>query len=615
MTQSIVSPIETFLADLHNRYAALDDGAVATYIPELAKADPRWFGIAIATTDGHVYQVGDAAQPFTIQSISKPFAYGVALEDRGRAAVLAKVGVEPSGDAFNSISLAPQTGRPLNPMINAGAIATTALVRGASSAEKRDRLVEALSMFAGRPLAINDAVYQSERATGHRNRAIGHMLRNFDILTEDPTGPLDVYFQQCSIEVTCRDLAVMAVTLANGGVNPITGERAIRRDFVDSVLSVMMSCGMYDFAGEWLYSVGIPAKSGVAGGILAVLPGQIGIGVFSPLLDARGNSVRGINVCRDLSTSLDLHSLRAPRPGRGAIRASYSLAEVRSRRARPEWARRVLDETGRRARVWELQGDLMFAAAEAAVRKIVEASGSLDAVVLDFRRTTQVDPTAAKLLTDLFRQLRACGKPVFLAELERHRELARLVAETVGPADDGAGAAVLTSLDRAIERAEELLLASTESGRAPPASVPLEANDLLRGLSAADVAVVRERLKLRQFRRGEIIVHEGERSDELFLVGQGEVSIVLELPGGQARRLATVSAGMMFGELAVFRGTPRTADVRADTAVECFVLTKAELDRLGRDYPAIRMALLEAMLGKVANLAAALTKEIAALEA
>ena len=335
------SPIEGYLADLHAKYASLHDGEVATYIPELAKADPGWFGIGIATTDGYVYEVGDTRQPFTIQSISKPFAYGLALEDRGRSAVLGKVGVEPSGDAFNSISLAPGTGRPLNPMINAGAITTTSLVKGASSSQQVQRLVDVLSLHTGRVLTVNEAVYLSEKETGHRNRAIGHMLRNFDIMTEDPTQALDVYFQQCAIEVTCRDLAVMAATLANGGTNPATGERAIAPELVDSVLSVMMSCGMYDYAGEWLYLVGAPAKSGVSGGIMAVWPGQLGIAVFSPRLDARGNSVRGIKVCQDLSRDFNLHALRVPRYARAAIRAVYDLSKVGSKRFRREPERYV----------------------------------------------------------------------------------------------------------------------------------------------------------------------------------------------------------------------------------------------------------------------------------
>jgi len=245
-----VSPIQRYLDDLHRRHAAHREGQLATYIPELARADPSHFGICLATSDGHVYEVGDTRVPFTIQSISKPFAYGLALGDRGRKHVLAKVGVEPSGEAFNSIRLSADSGRPLNPMVNAGAIATTSLVAGDSPGDRLHRLLATLSLYAGRPLELDLAVYRSERETGHRNRAIAHLLRNFSILDDDPEGPLDLYFQQCSIAVTCLDLSLMAATLANGGVHPLTRERAIRSELVSSVLSVMTTCGMYDYAGE-----------------------------------------------------------------------------------------------------------------------------------------------------------------------------------------------------------------------------------------------------------------------------------------------------------------------------------------------------------------------------
>src|SRR5262245_34586369 len=206
---AIPSPIQILLDRLHGRYAALSDGQVATYIPELAKADPDAFGICLATTDGRVYEAGDTRRSFTIQSISKPFVYGMALEDHGETAVRARIGVEPTGDAFNSISLAPDTGCPLNPMINAGAIAATALVAGHSRDDRLARLLGALSLYAGRDLEVETAVYRSERATGHRNRAIGHMLRTFDILREDPEATLDLYFRQCSVAVQCRDLSIM----------------------------------------------------------------------------------------------------------------------------------------------------------------------------------------------------------------------------------------------------------------------------------------------------------------------------------------------------------------------------------------------------------------------
>lgn len=242
----MLSPIQEYLENLHARYAPVMEGHVADYIPELSKADPKWFGICIATRDGHVYEVGDTRQLFTIQSISKALAYGLALEDRGEEHVLKRIGVEPSGEAFNAISLKEGSGAPFNPMINAGAIATCGQVLEKDGKSRFERLLAYLSGFAGRDLDVDDVVYRSESETGHRNRAIGWLLRNFGIVDEDPHETLETYFQQCSIRVTCRDLALMGATLANQGVQPVTRKRAIASEYVDNVLGVMATCGMYD---------------------------------------------------------------------------------------------------------------------------------------------------------------------------------------------------------------------------------------------------------------------------------------------------------------------------------------------------------------------------------
>jgi glutaminase len=296
------------LADIHGRFADLDEGHVADYIPELADANPQHFGIAGVGVKGRIIEVGDTDVAFTIQSISKPFIYGLALEDHGRDGVLERVGVEPSGEAFNAIELDEVSNRPFNPMINSGAIATTSLVKGENQVERLHRVITTLSTYAGRDLQVDSATFFSERATGDRNRAIAHLMRSSEMLpVADLDELLELYFQQCSVLVTCRDLAVMAATLANGGVNPVTGERALQQRYAKDVLSIMLSCGMYDYSGEWAYRVGVPAKSGVSGGITAVLPGQAGIAVFSPPLDAKGNSLRGIQVFEELSSRFSLH--------------------------------------------------------------------------------------------------------------------------------------------------------------------------------------------------------------------------------------------------------------------------------------------------------------------
>jgi glutaminase len=301
-----LAPVQDYLAELHARVSGLTGGKPADYIPELGEADPNLFGIAIATVDGQTYTVGDAEAPFTTQSVSKPFMYGYALQRYGRAAVLNHVGVEPTGEAFNSIVLDEVMNRPFNPMVNAGAIAVAELMDGETQDDRIANMLALFSSLAGRKLDIDEAVFGSELATGHRNRAIAYMMLNTAMIERNPNEVLDLYFRQCSVNVTCRDLAIMAATLANDGKNPFTGEAVFDTQYVRDMLSVMNSCGMYDYAGEWAYEVGMPAKSGVSGAIIAVIPGQIGICVFSPPIDSQGNSVRGIRVCQEISNEFEL---------------------------------------------------------------------------------------------------------------------------------------------------------------------------------------------------------------------------------------------------------------------------------------------------------------------
>ena len=311
---AVTSPFRNYLNDLHEKYQSLNDGAIADYIPELALAKPEWFGICVVTNDGQMFEVGECDQLFTIQSISKAFVFGLALEDYGREYVNSKVSVEPTGEAFNSIVLDEATNRPYNPMVNAGAIATADLIKGQNGTERLKRVLEMFKRYTGREHEINVPVFLSEKATGHRNRAISYLMLNFGMVSEKIDETLDLYFQQCSIMVNARDLAMLSATLANGGVNPITKERAIDERYVQDVVTVMLTCGMYDASGEWAYRVGMPAKSGVGGGITAIAPGKLGIGTFSPLLDAKGNSIRGIKVCEDLSKDFGLHLFNVAKP-------------------------------------------------------------------------------------------------------------------------------------------------------------------------------------------------------------------------------------------------------------------------------------------------------------
>ncbi|MBV6622876.1 MAG: glutaminase A [Rivularia sp. (in: Bacteria)] len=298
----------TFLRELHCKYLPLRDGKAYVSEAGLVDVNPDWFAICIATVDGQVYCVGDWEESFLIQSISKVFAYGLALEDKGREYVLTKVDVEPTGDAYNSIiKVESKSKRPYNSMVNTGAIATTSLIEGAGPGHKLNRILEMYRRYIGRRVFVDTPILVSEQNSGDRNWAISYLLRNFGMISGDISQTLHLYLQQCSVIINCRDLALMGATLANNGINPVTKERAINSIFVKDLLSVMQTCGMYDFAGEWVYKVGFPAKSGVGGGIIGVVPNQMGIAVFSPPLDSRGNSIRGIKVCEELSKYLGLH--------------------------------------------------------------------------------------------------------------------------------------------------------------------------------------------------------------------------------------------------------------------------------------------------------------------
>jgi len=300
--------LQSAIDELHDRFRASSSGEVATYIPELGTVNPADFAIALVTTSGNVVETGDRDRAFTIQSISKPFAYGMALEAWGLAKVSRHVGVEPSGDAFNAIELQNGSNRPFNPMVNSGAITVTALLHAKYGADTFDRMLDRFSMAAGRQLSVDAAVYESERRTGHRNRAIAHLLLNFGMVHDEAEAALDIYFKQCSILVTTRDLATMGATLANIGRNPSTGDHVFELASVKSMLAIMFTCGMYDYSGEWAFRVGVPAKSGVSGGVLAVVNRQLGIATYSPRLDARGNSHRGIEVCAELASRFGLHA-------------------------------------------------------------------------------------------------------------------------------------------------------------------------------------------------------------------------------------------------------------------------------------------------------------------
>ena len=397
------SPIPDYLAETLGAAAHDTSGTPADYIPELARADPSLLAVAMASVDGEVYCSGDADVEFTIQSISKPFVYALALIDRGLDAVLAKVGVEPSGEAFDEMSLESGSGRPLNPMINAGAITTHALAgdAGLDAAARMERVVAGLSAFAGRELQVDERVYASEMEHAHRNLAIAHMLRSNDILTGDPRTAVEGYVRQCSLLVTARDLALMAATLANHGAHPVTGVQVAPAPVVRQVLSVMATCGMYDAAGDWATQVGIPAKSGVSGGIIGALPGQVGIATFSPPLDDHGNSVRGVALFERFSTDMGLHVMEVPAAARGVVRAHL-----------------VEGEGGRARHVVELQGGIRFPGAERVVREISQVEAGPGRVTLDLSLVYAIDDVSRRMLREVVRRLDLDGHEVEVVDPE-----------------------------------------------------------------------------------------------------------------------------------------------------------------------------------------------------
>lgn len=308
VTGAVPDHIDEILAAAHERAQAHREGVVADYIPLLARADAEAFGVCVADVDGGLHEIGDTRVEFSIQSISKAFVFALLCDALGHEDVMEIVGVNNTGLAFNSVvAIELNDGHPMNPMVNAGAIATTALIPGGSADERWDAIRAGLSRFAGRELQVDDEVYRSESETNHRNRAIAQLLESYGRVQVDPAEAVDVYTRQCALRVDARDLAVMSATLADGGVNPLTGERAVSPAVCRDTLSVLAASGLYERSGEWLFEIGLPGKSGVAGGLMAVAPGKVGIGTYAPRLDSAGNSVRGQIATAYLSRALGLN--------------------------------------------------------------------------------------------------------------------------------------------------------------------------------------------------------------------------------------------------------------------------------------------------------------------
>jgi glutaminase len=569
------SPLLRFLDRCHTEFTAETSGAVADYIPELGKADPDHFGISLATLDGHVYEVGDSRIPFTIQSMSKAFVFALALDTLGAARVESAIGVEPSGDPFNSIRLNAEN-HPFNPMINAGAIACSGLLHEAKGDGALEYIRQALSRFAGRELDIDEAVYASESATGDRNRAIGYLLRNSGVIRDDVGAVLDVYFRQCSILVTARDSAIMAATLANRGFNPVTGEQVMTPYAISRTLSVMTSSGMYDYAGEWIYRVGIPAKSGVGGGILAALPARLGLGSYSPRLDSHGNSVRGIKVCEALSSHYDLHILNRSDDSRNSIIADYNIGKSSSRRSRRPHEQKILAAHHHDVRIIELVGTLTFSNVDYISRQLA-ARARPQFTIFDLRRVAAMTRAGARLLAEGFRELAAFNVTVILSGIKRPSREWQAIGEW---ADGISNLRNYFLLDDAIEWAEDQVIYRHGGTIDSHEMTELSEQALLAGLTAEELTDLAALGTVRTYRAGTRILAATKPAVSLFFLKSGVVHV--KLPDGI--RLATLTAGMAFGEMALLE-THRSADVFADRSVTVLEVPLGDFQRFREARP------------------------------
>ena len=578
------SPVLSYLREVHAELAQLHDGTPYCVGPSAADLNPADFGIALATVDGHVYEVGTTRKEFSLQSISKPLSYGFAIADLGIDTVDAHVDVEPSGDPFNEISSSPETGRPANAMINAGAIAVASLIKGSGGRSPLQRIESVYSDFAARRLRSNGHEYRAERARSDRNHGLAYLLSSAGVLEGDPTRALETYLRQCAVQVDCRDLAMIAATLAAGGTNPVTGTEVLPYEAVERVLSVMMTSGMYDDAGDWATSVGMPAKSGVGGGIIAVLPGQVGLAVYSPPLDKHGNSVRGAAACRRISSDLQMHFVRSARAGRSAIRSIRTIDQEPSNIRRTEAAALVLEEHSERAVVLELAGDLFFAGTETVVRELSGLGPEIDVVVLDVRDVDEVGDAGLRMLGAVIQELEGNELEILLVD-----------PDDVLHGVDTTAITVFDSRDRAIADCERRLLERYGDEDTTPRAVPVVDSPVLATLDAADAERLARHMTPRHFNDGDVVRRVGQRFGGVFFILSGTISIVAAHSDGTRFRLRTLGAGMTFGELALGEDERQETTAKAEGPVELMVLDAEEIEALEASDPGLALQLWRAL--------------------
>ena len=430
------------------------------------------------------------------------------------------------------------------------------------------------------------------------------------IIDGDPMAVVENYFRQCSLLVDCRDLAFMAATLANGGVHPVTGVRALPSEHVERVLSVMASCGMYDYAGSWMYEVGMPAKSGVGGGIVAVLPGRFGIGVFSPRLDARGNSARGIEVCKRLSRDFGLNVFSAVGNPRTALGRVYTGADAPSRRVRSPAASAWLRDQAHRIKYLSLHGHIAVDGIEFVIRRMQELSPGASSFVLDLHRVDGVSEAAARLLDEARLALAAEGVAVVLSRIHKGSGITECLRKAL--ARDDRGFVSFDDNDLAGEWCENRLLEEIDAEHEVVDA--LASSTLLRGVDADLLAAIQAVGTVRDYAAGESILVSGQAGDgRIFFVATGRASVLLPLESGRHQRIAALDPGSVFGELVLLGQTTRSASVIADSAVRCRILESSDLERLSESDPRLKVALLGNLARDLAEKLRGANRWIAAL--
>ena len=625
----LISPLHRYLSDLLDNIRPMTAGTVNPVTATATQPDISKLAITLTTVNGFQYSSGDSDHRFAIQSIAKVFAYGLALDDLGSAELAKRIDVEPSGDPFNEISLQSGTGRPANPMINAGAIATVGQIKGRGGVDRLSRITGIMDLAAeGSPgeLEINRTVYHAENLNGHRNRALAWLLRSFEILDSDPEPVVQDYFLECSTDVTTENLSMMAATLANKGINPVTGREVFSEETTRQVLGVMMTCGMYDAAGNWMIDVGLPAKSGVDGGIMVVVPGQLGIGVYSAPLDEHGNSVRGAAAIRRVTRDLGLHYADASPLGGSTLRAHYSLADASLGVVRSTELSRITSQFGDRCQILEVSGDLGFAETETMARTVVELDDEVSMVIIDFQGVDDFGRAAILMLASLTASWRNAGKDIIFIDwtetlvehlldyIEVHDDLElpdprdKAKAASAGHIDlpwesdepeeeiqgefrlfDNRSAALEWAELRLAHRYARQILQTDDAPREP------ETAPVFDFLEDRDVNVLADYMELRSYTAGTVIRRVGQPFGGIYFIRSGRVELAAEGRDDTRYRHVYLSPGSTFGEFALSYTGRQLTTIRAIDDAEILVLSAQKIAEIEKSDPQLAIRLWTAI--------------------